>query len=78
MVLEEKTPDLLALLTTHPGGAFPTILVMPRPPTPTPTIASSGDVADKKRKKGQGGKGYEDVEEGEVTRPSQQPPAKVA
>lgn len=46
MVLEEKTPDLLALLTTHVGGASPTVPMVPRPPTPASTSASSGDIAN--------------------------------
>lgn len=76
MVLEEKTLDLLALLTAHAGGASQAIPVVPRPTTSAPTQASSSDTADKKRKKGQGGKGSKDVEEGEVTCRSKQPPSK--
>lgn len=72
-VLEEKTLDLLALLTTHMGAA---ILVVPRLPTPAPTHASFGDAANKKRKGSQRGKGSEGAEEGEITCPSQQPPTK--
>ena len=67
MVLEEKTPNLLALLIAHARGASPAIPVVR---TPAPMDASSSDVIDKKRKKGQKGKGSEDVEEGEVTHPS--------
>jgi len=52
MALKEKTPDLLALLTAHAGGASQAVPVVPRPPTSTPTVASSGDAVDKKRKKG--------------------------
>ena len=78
MVLKEKTLDLLALLTTHAEGASPAVLVVPRPPTPTPTHVSSGDTAGKKRKRGQGGKGPEGAEEGEITCPSQHAPAKDA
>ena len=73
MVLEEKTPDLLALLIAHARGASPAIPVVPRPPTPTPTHASSSDAADKKRKRGKGSKG---AEEGESILLTQQPPAK--
>lgn len=76
MGFEEKTPDLLALLTAHAGGAFPAIPMVLWPPTPAPTRASSSDAANKKRKKGQGGKGPMDTEEGEITRSSHQPPAK--
>ena len=78
MVFEERTPDLLALLTAHVGGASLAISVVPRPLTPTLTCASSGDAAEKKRKKGQGGKGPEGTEEGEITHSSQQPSAKGA
>lgn len=78
MVLEEKTLDLLALLTAHAGGTSPAVPVVPRPPTPAPIRASFGDVADKKRKRVQGGKGSEDAEEGKVTRSSQPPLAKEA
>lgn len=78
MVLKEKTPNLLVLLTAHAGGTSPAIPVVPRPPTPAPIRASSGDAADKKRKRVQGGKGSEDFEEGKVTRSSQPSPAKEA
>lgn len=66
MVLEEKTPDLLALLTTHAGGNTPTVPMVPRPPAPAPTRAPSSDAIEKKRKRGKGSKG---AEEGEITRP---------
>ena len=78
MVFEERTPDLLALLTAHARGASLPISVVPRPLTPTLTRASFSDAAKKKRKKGQGGKGLEGTEEGEITHSSQQPPAKEA
>ena len=77
-MFEEKTLDLLALLTAHARCAYPTVLVVPRPPTLAPTCASSSDAANKKRKKGKGGKGPEGAEEREITYPSQQPPAKEA
>ena len=67
---EEKTPDLLALLIAHAGGASPAVSIVPQPPTLAPTRAFFGDTIDKKRKRGQEGKGSKDVEEGEVTRPS--------
>ena len=70
MGFEEKTPHLLALLTTYAGGAFLVVPIMPQPPTPAPTCVSSGDAVDKKRKKVQGGKGFKDFKEGEITRPS--------
>ena len=71
MVLKEKTPDLLALLIAHVGATSPTVLVVPRSLTPALTRASSSDAVDKKRKKGQGGKGSEGAKEGEITHPSQ-------
>ena len=52
MAFEEKTPDLLALLTAHTGGASPVVPMVPRPPTLVPTHASFGDATNKKRKKG--------------------------
>ena len=70
MEFEEKTLDLLALLTAHTGGYSPVVKVVPRPPTPSPT--------DKKQKRAQCGKGTEGAEEGEVTQSSHQPPAKEA
>lgn len=73
MVLEEKTLDLLALFTAHAGHNTPTVPVVPRPPTPAPTRAPSGDASEKKRKRGKGSGG---TEEGEITCPVQQPPAK--
>jgi len=36
MVLDEKTPDLLALLTAHAGGNSLMVPVVPQPPTLTP------------------------------------------
>ena len=68
MVLKEKTLDLLALLTTYARGTSLVVPMVPQPPTPTPTCASSGDATNKKKKIVQWGKGPEDVEEGEVTR----------
>ena len=73
MVLEEKTPNLLALLTAHAGGSTPTVSMVPRLPTPTPTCAPFGDAVEKKRKRG---KGSEGTKEGEITLLAQQPPAK--
>ena len=68
MVLEEKTPNLLALLTTHAGGNALTIPIVPQPPTPTPIHATSDDALEKKRKRG---KASESAEEGEITLPTQ-------
>ena len=78
MGLEEKTLDLLALLTAHDGGSSPVVKVVPRSPTPSPTRTSSVDATDKKQKRAQCGKGIEGAEEGEVTQSSHQPPAKEA
>lgn len=58
MVLGEKTPDLLALLTAHVGGAS-LVVPVPQPPTLALAVVSFGDAANKKRKRGQGGKGSE-------------------
>ena len=71
MVFEEKTPDLLVLLTTHTGGASPAIPMVPQPPTPTPMRISSNDATEKKRKRGQGDKSPEGTEEGEIIHSSQ-------
>lgn len=76
MVLEEKTPDLLALLTAHARGTSFEVLVVARPPTLASTRASSGDVTDKKQKRDQKGKGFKRAEEGEISHSSQQPPTK--
>lgn len=48
-MLKEKTPDLLALLTTNSVGASPAVSVVPRPPTTAPIHASFSDAADKKK-----------------------------
>lgn len=42
MIIEEKTPDLLALLTAHDGGNAPTVPVVPQPPTPASKCAPFG------------------------------------
>ena len=76
MGFEEKTPDLLALLTAHAGGSFPTVVVVTQPPTPAPTRTFSMKAANKKWKKAQGDKGTEGAKEGEVTQSSHQPSAK--
>ena len=67
MGFKEKTLDLLALLKAHAEGFSLTVAVVSRPPTPTATHASSVDVVDKKRERGQEIKGFEDAEEREVT-----------
>jgi len=58
MVLEEKTLDLLALLTTHVGGNSPVVPKNPR----LPTLALAQAIK-KKRKKG---KATEGSKEGEI------------
>ena len=73
MVLEEKTPDLLALLTTYAGGNTLVVPVVTWPPTPAPIHTSVVDAPKKKRKKGKTTKGSK---EREIPQPSQQPPAK--
>ena len=70
MDFEEKTSDLLALLTAHVKGFSPVIAVMPRPPTPATARTSLAEATNKKRKHGQGGKGSEGAEEGEIVEPS--------
>ena len=52
MGFEEKTPDLLALLTAHAGGSSPIVVMTPRLPTLIATHTSPADVANKKRKRG--------------------------
>lgn len=78
MGFEEKTLDLLALLTAHVGGSSPAVPVVTRPHTPTPTHTSSVEAIDKKRKRVHGGKGPKGNEEGEITQSSHQPLAKEA
>ena len=52
MDFEEKTSDLLALLTAHIRGFSLVIAVMPRPPTPTTARTSLAEATNKKRKHG--------------------------
>ena len=52
MDFEEKTSDLLALLTAHVRGFSPVIAVMPRPPTPATARTSLAEATNKKRKHG--------------------------
>ena len=53
-MLKEKTPDLLALLTTHLGGGgggnAPMVPIVSWPPTLVPPHPSASKVAKKKRK----------------------------
>lgn len=73
MVLEEKTLDLLALLTAHAGGDSPMVPIVPRPPTPALAQIATLEATKKKRKRGKATKG---TEEGEISQPTQQPPTK--
>ena len=52
MVLEEKTLDLLALLTAHAGGDTLMVPIVPRPPTPAPPHTPTTNAHEKKRKGG--------------------------
>ena len=63
MVLEERTPNLLALLSTHAKGDALVIPIVPRPPTLAPSHVPTANALEKKRKKG---KQIEDSEEGEI------------
>ena len=65
MGFEEKTPDLLALLMAHVGGSSLAMAIAPQPPTPATTHTSPVDAEDKKRKRAQGGKSIDGIEEGE-------------
>lgn len=62
MVLEVKTPNLLALLIAHAGGDSPMVLIVPRPPTLALAYAATIDVTEKKRKRGKTTKGSEEEE----------------
>lgn len=75
MVLKEKTPDLLALLTAHVGGNAPVVLVVSRPSTLAPPHPSASKVAKKKRKRGKPF-GKDGSEEGEIPPTTQQPRSK--
>lgn len=73
MVLEEKTLDLLALLTAHVGGDTLMVPIVPRPPTPAPLHTPAIDAPEKKRKRGKWSEGFE---EGEIPKSTQQPSTK--
>lgn len=60
MVLEEKTLDLLALLTTHNRGNALVVLIVRRPPTPAPSHTSTADAFEKKRRRGKQTKSSEE------------------
>ena len=57
-MLEEKTPDLLALLTTYARGASLTVSVVPWPPTLAPTLHPLVTLQTKRQK---GGKEVKDL-----------------
>lgn len=65
MVLEEKTLDLLVLLTAHARRDSPIVPVVHRPPTPIPPFPSHSEAAKKKRKRGRQS-GKESSEEVEI------------
>nr|POE74894.1 hypothetical protein CFP56_22092 [Quercus suber] len=65
MGFEERTPDLLVLLTAYARGSSSAVSIPPRPPTP----AVTAEAVNKKCKQGQGGKGAEVAEEGEIFEP---------
>ena len=73
MVLEKKTPNLLALLTTHTEGNSPMVPVVLRPLTPTLAQAATVEAVEKKRKRG---KATEGSDEGEIHRLCNSPPPK--
>ena len=51
MGFEEKTPNLLTLLTAHAGGTSLAVAVTPRPPTPATAYIPPAKATDKKRKR---------------------------
>ena len=67
MGFQEKTPDLLALLSAHAGGSSSATAVPPRLPTPPAPRTSPTDAAEKKRKRGPSGKEAITPEDGEIT-----------
>lgn len=73
MVLEEKNPNLLTLLTPHDGGNALVVPVVPRPPTPLFLLQLK--LQWRKRKKGKA-TGKKSSEEGEIPPTTQQPPLK--
>ena len=73
MVLEKKTPNLLALLTTHAEGNSSMVPVVLRPLTPTLAQAATVEAVEKKRKRG---KATEGSDEGEIHRLCNSPPPK--
>lgn len=58
MVLEEKTPDLLALLTAHAGGDSLMVPIVPCPPTPALAQIATLEATKKKKEEGKGYQGH--------------------
>jgi len=65
VVLQRKTPNLLALLESHVEGTTPEVAVNPYPPTPLPSWVSPAEPLEKKRKRDKKA-GNETFGEGEV------------
>ena len=65
MVIQNSTPNLLALLKSHVGEDLPAVLIDPRPPTPLPTRTSPFKPVEKKRKRDKRA-GKESSKEGEI------------
>ena len=75
MVLQRRTPNLLALLESHVGSATPEVSVDPRPPTPLPSRTSPIELVEKKRKRDKkSGKGMS--EEGKIQPSKDQEPSR--
>lgn len=60
MVLEEKTPDLLALPTAYARGDSPVVPIVPRPPTLAMAQVATTEATKKKRKRGKAIEGTEE------------------
>ena len=67
-MLKEKTPDLLALLTTYNRGNDLVVPIVHRPLTPAPSHTFAANGPKKKRKRG---KQIESSKEGEIPQPTQ-------
>ena len=75
VVLQRKTPNLLALLESHVEGTTPEVAVNPCPPTPLPPWVSPAEPLEKKRKRDKKA-GNETSKEGEVQPSKDQEPPK--
>lgn len=53
MVIQNRTPDLLALLESHAGGVAPKVAIDPRSPTPPPSSDFSFWARREEKEKGQ-------------------------